>query len=70
MSNNITGTTWQEKSADIIVLINRTRNNYILELPSGRVRLDAGRKMRTLRSILNVQQVKKLIDQGDLAVES
>jgi hypothetical protein len=32
--------------------------------------LDAGRKMRTLRSILNVQQVKKLIDQGDLAVES
>ncbi|MCC6458656.1 MAG: hypothetical protein IT328_27150 [Caldilineaceae bacterium] len=69
MSNNITGTTWQGDPEDIIVLINRTPNNYILELPSGRYRLDAGRRMRTLRSIMQVQQVKQLVDQGSLTVE-
>jgi hypothetical protein len=70
MSNNITGTTWQGDPEDIIVLINRTSNNYILELPSGRYRLDSGRRMRTLRSIMQVQQVKQLVDQGSLTVES
>ena len=69
MSNNITGTTWQEDPKEIIMLVNRTRQNFILELPAGRYRLDAGRKMRTLRSIIKVQQVKQLIDQGSLAIE-
>lgn len=69
MSNNITGTTWQENPDDIIVLVNKTRNNYILDLPSGRIRLDAGRRMRTLSSIMKVPQVKQLFDQGSLAVE-
>jgi hypothetical protein len=70
MSNNITGTTWQNDAKEIIILVNRTRQNYILELPSGRYRLDAGRKMRTLRSIMKVQQVKQLIDQGSLVIEA
>ena len=70
MSNNVTGTTWQEDPDDIIVLVNRTRNNYILELPAGRYRLDAGRRMRTLRSIMKIQELKQLIDQGSLALES
>lgn len=70
MSNNVTGNTWQENPNDIIVLVNRSRSNYILELPSGRIRLDAGRRMRTLRSIMKVQQVKQLIDQGNLAIEN
>jgi hypothetical protein len=70
MSNNVTGTTWQENPEDIIFLVNRTSNNYILELPSGRIRLDAGRRMRTLRSIMKVQQVKQLLDQGSLTVEN
>ena len=70
MSNNVTGTTWQEDPDDIIVLVNRTRNNYILELPAGRYRLDAGRRMRTLRSIMKIQEIKQLIDQGSLALES
>jgi hypothetical protein len=70
MSNNVTGTTWQENPDDIIVLVNRTGNNYILELPSGRYRLDAGRRMRTLRSIMKIQQVKQLLDQGSLALEN
>ncbi len=70
MINNVTGNTWQENPDDIIVLVNRSRNNYILELPAGRFRLDAGRRMRTLRSIMKVQQVKQLIDQGNLAIEN
>lgn len=69
MSNNITGTTWNENPKDIIVLVNRSPRNFVLELPSGRVRLDAGRRMRTLRSILKLRQVKDLVDQGDLLVE-
>jgi hypothetical protein len=70
MSNNVVGNTWQENPNDIIVLVNRSSNNYILELPSGRYRLDAGRRMRTLRSIMKVQQVKQLIDAGTLSVEN
>lgn len=69
MSNNVTGTTWQENPSDIITLVNRSANNYILELPTGRYRLDAGRRMRTLRTIMKVQQVKQLIDQGTLVIE-
>ena len=69
MSNNITGNTWQDDPHTIIWLINRTRNNFILELPSGRVRLDAGRRLRTLQSIMKIQKIKQLVDQGNLAVE-
>jgi hypothetical protein len=69
MNNNISGNTWQEDPAQIIVLVNRSKNNYILDLPSGRVRLDAGRRLRTLRSITQIEQVKALVDQGNLAIE-
>jgi hypothetical protein len=70
MSNNITGATWLEDPEEIIVLANRSQQNYILELPAGRVRLDAGRKLRTLRSITKINQIKQLIDQGNLAIEA
>ncbi len=70
MSNNVTGTTWQVNPEEIIVLVNRSPNNYILELPAGRYRLDAGRRMKTLRTIMKVQQVKQLIDQGSLVIEN
>jgi hypothetical protein len=70
MSNNVTGTTWQENPDEIITLVNRSANNYILELPTGRYRLDAGRRMRTLRAIMKVQQVKQLVDQGTLTIEN
>lgn len=69
MSSNITGNTWQENRDDVIVLANKTRHNYILELPTGRYRLDAGRRMRTMRSIMNIAQVKELVDVGSLAIE-
>ena len=67
---NSNDNTWQEKPDQIIMLANRSKNNYILELPAGRYRLDAGRRMRTLRSILKINQVKALVDQGSLVIES
>ena len=69
MSQQPFGNTWQERPEDIIMLRNRTQKNFILELPSGRYRLDAGRRMRTLRSILRLPQVKQLFEQGELAIE-
>lgn len=62
--------TWQEDKDDIIILANRSDRNYILELPAGRCRLDAGRRMRTLRSILKNSQVKELLQQGSLVIEN
>ncbi len=62
--------TWQEDKDDIIILANRSNNNYVLDLPAGRCRLDAGRRMRTLRSILKISQVKDLLQQGSLVIES
>lgn len=62
--------TWQENQDDIIILANRSSKNFILELPAGRYRLDAGRRMRTLRSILKISQVKDLLQQGSLVIEN
>jgi hypothetical protein len=62
--------TWQEDKDDIIILANRSSKNYVLDLPAGRCRLDAGRRMRTLRSILKISQVKELLQQGSLVIEN
>lgn len=62
--------TWQENKDDIIILANRSSHNFILDLPAGRYRLDAGRRMRTLRSILKIEQVKELLNQGSLVIEN
>jgi hypothetical protein len=67
--NTTASTTWQEDPKDIIILANKSRNNFILELPTGRYRLDAGRRMRTLRSILKIGQVQTLVNEGKLLVE-
>ena len=69
MSSKKPDTTWREDPRDIIVLANHSPNNYILDLPSGRCRLDKGRRMRTLRSIMNYPQVKELLDKGQLVIE-
>ena len=62
------GLSWLESKEDIITLENRSRTNYILDLPTGLYRLDAGRRMRTLRSILKIAQVQKLIDAGEIVI--
>lgn len=61
--------TWIENPEDIIVLANRSRQNFILDLPAGRYRLDAGRRMRTLRSILKHESVMELVNAGQLTIE-
>ena len=61
--------TWIENPDDIIVLVNNTNKNFILDLPSGRYRLDAGRRMRTLRSILKYSQILALVEDGSLTVQ-
>lgn len=69
MAKQQEGISWLQNKADIIMLSNRSGHNFILELPTGRYRLDAGRRMRTMRSILAIPQVKQLVDQGELVVE-
>ena len=61
--------TWQEDPAEIILLTNKSKHNLILDMPSGRYRLDAGRRMRTLRSILKIKQVETWVTDGLLVVE-
>ncbi len=61
--------TWLENPDDIIMLANRSQKNFILELSAGRYRLDAGRRMRTLRSILKHESVMELVKSGQLAIE-
>jgi len=61
--------TWRENPDDVIVLANQTNKNFILDLPAGRYRLDAGRRMRTLRSILKHQQIMALVEDGSLTIE-
>ena len=61
--------TWQEGMDSLIMLVNRTKQNFILELPSGRYRLDAGRSMRTTSAITKIPQVQALISDGTLDVE-
>lgn len=61
--------TWQNNPDDVVVLVNRSEHNFILDLPAGRYRLDAGRRMRTLRSILNYPQVVELVHEGQLVIE-
>lgn len=63
------GLTWLENMDDVITLVNKSKSNYILDLPTGMYRLDSGRRMRTLRSILKISQVQKLVDAGEIAVE-
>ncbi len=70
MTNGVNQNTWQENKDDIILLVNRSSKNYILELPAGRYRLDAGRRMRTMRSICNIKEVKELLEQGSLVIEN
>gem|GEM_PF-501432 len=61
--------TWKEPKDQVICLVNRSRRNFILNLPTGQYRLDAGRRMRTLRTILDYPSIRRLVDAGELAVE-
>ncbi len=62
--------TWREARGPQIVLTNKSSQNFILELPAGRFRLDAGRQMRTVPSILEFDAIRQLVDQGLLSVDN
>ena len=47
---------------------NKTRQNILLDLPTGAFRLDAGRSFRMTPDIAEVTQVKDLIAQGQVEV--
>lgn len=54
--------------ADVITVKNRSDKNILLDLPTGRFRLDAGRTFRMASDITEVQQVKDLISSGMVEV--
>ncbi len=62
--------TWMQNKERVIVLANVSKQNFILELPTGRCRLDAGRTLQTLGSVLEFPPIKALVDKGDLVVKT
>lgn len=54
--------------AQVVTVHNRSGRNILLELPTGRFRLDAGRTFRMASDITEVQQVKDLISAGMVEV--
>jgi hypothetical protein len=59
--------TW--KPADVIEVTNASDENILLDLDSGRLRLDIGRTTRMTASALEVPQVTALINTGKLKVQ-
>lgn len=58
--------TW--KPEDIIELTNISAENFLLELDSGPMRLDAGRTIRATGCTLELTQVNALVNAGKLKV--
>ncbi len=58
--------TW--KPEDIVELTNTSKDNFLLELDSGLMRLDAGRTIRVTGCALELQQVNALVNAGKIKV--
>jgi hypothetical protein len=58
--------TW--KPDDIVELTNTTKENFLLELDSGVMRLDAGRTVRITGCALELAQVNALVNAGKIKV--
>ncbi len=59
--------TW--KPEDIVELTNTTKENFLLELESGLMRLDAGHTIRVTGCALETQQVNGLVNAGKITVQ-
>jgi hypothetical protein len=59
--------TW--KPDDIVELTNTSSENFLLELDSGVMRLDAGRTIRATGCALELAQVNAWINAGKIKVE-
>ena len=66
MSNNLP-ITWKNK--DIVEITNVTGENFLLDLDSGRLRLDAGRTIRVTDCALEHHHVNALINAGKLKIQ-
>ena len=51
-----------------VTVHNKTSHNLLLDLPTGHFRLDAGRTFHMTPEILDVPQVKELIDAGQIEI--
>ncbi|MBM4456970.1 MAG: hypothetical protein FJ011_04240 [Chloroflexi bacterium] len=56
--------TWNP--SEVIEVTNTSAENVLLELDSGRLRLDAGRTLRLTASALEVSQLTALINAGKI----
>lgn len=59
--------TW--KPTEIVEVTNASPENILLELDSGRLRLDAGHTLRLTASALEQQQLTALVNQGKVKVQ-
>jgi hypothetical protein len=59
--------TW--KPTDVIEVTNASDENVLLELDSGRLRLDAGRTLRLTASALAVPQLNALVNAGKVKIK-
>jgi hypothetical protein len=59
--------TW--KPTDIIEVTNASDGNILLDLDSGRLRLDVGQTLRLTASALEVPQLTSLANQGKVKVQ-
>jgi hypothetical protein len=68
MANTNSGITWKPSQGDIIELTNTSSDNFLLELDSGIMRLDAGHTVRVTDCALEQHQVNQLINAGKIKV--
>jgi hypothetical protein len=59
--------TW--KPTEVIEATNASDENILLDLDSGRLRLDVGRTVRLTASALEVPQLTSLVNQGKVKVQ-
>ena len=68
MDKRYDSVTWMQNKGEVITLVNRSSRNFILEVPTGRLRLDAGRSFKANASLAADPRIRALIEKGDLAV--
>ncbi len=60
------GPTWKPNPKEIIVITNTSDQNLLLKLPTGRMRLDRGASQLMEASVLELPEVRALIDAGKI----
>lgn len=61
------GPTWKPNPKDIIVVTNTAGENLALHLPTGRMRLEVGCSRMMTADVLELPEVKGLLEAGKIA---